>query len=89
MFRIVERHPISHIREYEVRDGVTPHTERPALWSCAGNVDHGELALPRLAEPSLLGKLLHVASAITLGVCVRQRDPAPEGEQQSGHGDER
>src|SRR5688500_4226262 len=84
VFLIGERDPVSHLPQDLRGDAVVPHAELPALLRGAWNVDHGELSLPRLTNPSLLGKLLHVSCSLATGIGVGERDPAPDREQQCG-----
>src|ERR1700728_1094324 len=55
---------------------VLRHSKIKFLRHSAGHGDHGHLALPGLAEPALLGELLHETRAVAGGIGPVQRQPA-------------
>src|SRR5437870_408099 len=85
---IGQRHPLAERRVDGRRHRVASHGEVEHLRHRAGERHHRELALPGLADPALLGKLLHVAGALALGVAPRQRGPGVEGETEQGRDDQ-
>src|SRR5438552_5438172 len=65
----VEHHHPPAQREVELaRRGPAAHGEFPDRRRDPGHRGHGELPLPRLAEPALPGKLLQIAGPLSLRI---------------------
>src|SRR2546430_7548106 len=84
-----QRHPPAEGRVDECRDRVVSYGEVEHFRHRARERHHRELTLPSLADPPLLGKLLHVAGALALGVAPRQRGPGVQDETEQRRDDQR
>src|SRR5207247_9469834 len=62
-----------------------PHGETELLRRRPRDADQRQLALPVLTDPPLLGKLLHVAGALSARIGPRQGGPGIQREQQREH----
>jgi hypothetical protein len=60
---------------------VVAHGEFEDLGQAAGNGDDGHLAFPGLAQPALLGKLLHVTGPFAGRIAPVEHQPGVAGQQ--------
>ena len=86
MLLVGERNSLALRLVDEGSNTVVTNSELKRVRDLPGEVHHGDLALVRLAEPSLLGKLLDVSGAVSRGVGIRKRDRGPEREYGSRNG---
>jgi hypothetical protein len=66
-------------------DVVLRDREIKLLGHGTGHRDHGHLAFPGLADPALLGELLHETGALAGGIGPVQTEPAVAGQARDHH----